>query len=273
MLVFIDESWQEDQKRGERVGVLSAVMIPSALFNNFSQTVYQTKVSHLGHKAASLELKGRGVLGSYQFKLESSGVRSSQLALVRELLGLMGTLEVQVFASIVFSKQELALACTDANHLERPFFFLFERIALCMKERHPGLIAKVVFDDRGYETNQRISAAVSNFFHKSQAGQSFDTILKVPFFAISKENAGIQMADIVAYILGGKCTNSLRLSEFFLMTKKLEFKSQSMRDVEGKKLPWLGFKFIKEKEAGGFLAQGATKPMRRPESPPPTSTM
>jgi hypothetical protein len=45
----------------------------------------------------------------------------------------MKTLGVRLFASIVFSKEELDLSCTNVNQLERPFFFLFERIDLFMK--------------------------------------------------------------------------------------------------------------------------------------------
>ena len=45
------------------------------------------------------------------------------------------------------------------------------------------------------------------------------------------------------------------------------------RTVEGVKHPWLGFKIVKEKEAGDLKAPiGAYKSMRGPESPPPTSS-
>ncbi|MBI3319481.1 MAG: DUF3800 domain-containing protein [Candidatus Omnitrophica bacterium] len=141
-----------------------------------------------------------------------------------------------------------------------------------MKENHPGLIAKMIFDDRGVQANQKISISVSNFFHKSSTGRSFDSILKVPLFAISKENVGIQVADIVAYTLGGRFTGDKNMGEFFKMVKSMEFKSRLTRDVSGVWHPWLGFKIIKDKEAGDLRTPiGTPKPMRGPEGPPPTS--
>ena len=56
------------------------------------------------------------------------------------------------------------------------------------------------------------------------------------------------------------------------MVKGLEFKSRMTRDVDGVKHPWLGFKVIKDKEAGDLKTPiGILKPMRGPEGPPPTS--
>lgn len=162
-------------------------------------------------------------------------------------------MKVTTFASIVFDKQELNLNCADEDHLERPFFFLFERINQFMNENHPELIAKLIFDDRGLETNQRISKAVSNFFHKSRTGQSFDKILKVPFFAISNENVGIQLADISAYILGRSFTGDGKLRKYHGLIKDMQFKSrEEFTGPDGKKYPHYGFKVIKPKEAGGL---------------------
>lgn len=274
MLFFIDESWQSTKDEKYKVGVLAAVQIKSHDFNKCSQEIYQLKKTQLGHQAGNLELKGRNVLRHYLFRLESTGVRVKELDLVRALLSYMKALGTAAFASVVFSKQELDLACADPNHLERPFFFLFERIQIFMKENHPGLIAKLVFDDRGSQTNQRISSAVSNFFHRSSTGQSFERILKVPLFAISKENVGIQVADLIAHILGSRFTGSRTEYEFFKMVKTMEFKSRQTTRGGSRELPWLGFKVIKdkEKEAGDLATPlGLTKPMREPESPPPTS--
>ncbi|MBI4598128.1 MAG: DUF3800 domain-containing protein [Candidatus Omnitrophica bacterium] len=273
MLFFIDESWQATHDQKLKAGVLAAVQIKSHDFNECSQDIYSIKASHLGRENGNIELKGKSVLGAYQFRLESRGIRSKDLALVREILSYMATKGTTAFASVVFAKEDMDLACADSQHLERPFFYLFERINLFMKENHPGLIAKLIFDDRGVQTNQKISISVSNFFHKSSAGRSFDSILKVPLFAISKENVGIQVADIVAYTLGGRFTGDKNIGEFFKTVKSMEFKSRLTRDVSGVQRPWLGFKIIKDKEAGDLRTPiGIPKPMRGPEGPPPTST-
>ena len=221
MLFFIDESWQLTHDQKSKAGVLAAVQIKSHDFNGCSQDIYSIKVDHLGRGNGNIELKGKDILGAYQFRLASRGIPSKQLALAREILSYMTTKGTTAFASVVFAKEELDLACADANHLERPFFYLFERIDLFMKENHPGLVAKLIFDDRGVQANQKISSSVSNFFHKSPVGRTFDTILKVPFFAISKENIGIQAADIVAYTLGSRFTGDKNIGEFFKIVRAL----------------------------------------------------
>lgn len=191
MLFFIDESWQSTHDNKYKIGVLSALQIKSHDFNECSKQIYNLKVKHLGNRAGDIEIKGREILRNYLFELEARGIESKELNLARDILAYAQTLGIKLFASIVFSKEEVDLACANVNQLERPFFFLFERIDLFMKENYPGLMAKLIFDDRGIQFNKKISKSVSNFFHKSSVGQLFDTVIKVPFFAISAENAGI----------------------------------------------------------------------------------
>ena len=168
----------------------------------------------------------------------------------------MKTIDVRCFASVVFAEREIDLACANVNQLERPFFFLFERIDLFMKENHPGLMAKLIFDDRGIQMNGNISKSVSNFFHKSHAGKTFDNIIKVPFFALSSECVGIQMSDMIAYILGARFIGHKGKYEFFKKAKELEYISRSTFPVNGKNLPLWGFKVVKEKEAGDLFNSG-----------------
>lgn len=251
MLFFIDESWQTVRTGTMKVGVLAAVQIKSHNYNDCSQSLYGLKVKHIGPLAGNLEIKGREVLKKYLFDLESKGVMSKQLNLVREILEYMALLDTKAFASVVLSQTECDLACSNVDLLERPFFFLFERIDLYMKENHPGMMAKLIFDDRGTQFNQRLSKAVSNFFHKSRAGREYDSIIKVPFFAISTENVGIQLADIAAHIIGLKFSGDQRIMEFYHKLKNLEFVSRTKFEDDGGSVHLrYGFKVIKEKEAG-----------------------
>jgi len=245
MLFFIDESWQTTFDKRFKIGVLSAIHLKSHDFNMCSSDIFNLKLKHLGYGSVNTELKGNELLKNYFFKLEKRGIRSNALNLVRDLLDYIHGCRIQFFASVVMSQQEIDLACGNANQLERPFFFLFERIDLFMKENYPGLMAKLIFDDRGVQSNERISKSVSNFFHKSKTGQAFDTIIKVPFFAISSENIGIQMADIGAYIVGARFTGDKRRIEFFKKIKELEFVSKLTVDVNGKQKPLKGIKVVK----------------------------
>ncbi|MDD5008944.1 MAG: DUF3800 domain-containing protein [Syntrophorhabdaceae bacterium] len=252
MLFFIDESWQTTSDGKLKIGVLSALQMKSHDFNECSLELFKLKTTHLGHAAANKEIKGMHSLRNYLFRLEASGIKSNELNLIRSVFAYIKTKGVTLFGSIVLEESEVDLSCADVNELERPFFFLFERIDEFMKENHPGLMAKIIFDDRGAQANKRISASVSNFFHKCSAGKRCDTIIKVPFFAISTENVGLQIADIVAYILG--CSFTARKSEiieFYRLVKGHEFKSRTTTEVNGKKYSHYGFKVIdKKKEAG-----------------------
>jgi len=259
MLFFIDESWQWTRNKKYRVGVLSAAQIKSHDFNECSTQIISLKLKHLGYNSRDNELKGKELLKNYLFSLESKGIRTNGLALVREVLDLAKSRSIHYFASVVFTEEEINLACADANQLERPFFYLFERIDLFMRENYPGVMAQLIFDDRGIRTNINLSKTISNFFHKSRAGQSFDKIIKVPFFAISAENVGIQLADIGAYILGARFTGDRKKEEFFRKIKDLEFISKSLVDVNGKMMPVRGIKVIKEKEAGELFSLGKAK--------------
>jgi len=256
LLFFIDESWQATHNNKYKAGVLSAVQIKSHNFNACSMEIHNLKIKHLGARAGNIEIKGREILRNYLFGLEAKGIQSKELNLARDILTYMGGSGMQLFASVVFAKEEIDLSCADVNQLERPFFFLFERIDLFMKENHPGLMAKLIFDDRGVQFNSKISKSVSNFFHKSTRGQSFDAIIKVPFFAISGENIGIQMADIVSYILGARFTGDRRQAEFFSRVKNMEYTSRKLIDINGSALPLKGFKVLKEKEAGDLFGPG-----------------
>lgn len=227
-------------------------------YNECSRNLYNLKIQNLGPKAGNLEIKGREVLRNYNFKLEAKGVPSNQLNLVRDILNFMAFIDIRAFASVVFSQTEADLACANVDLLERPFLYLFERIDLYMKENHPGLMGKLIFDDRGIQFNQRLSKSVSNFFHKSRAGREYKSIIKVPFFAISTENAGIQMADIAAHIIGNKFTGDALREEFYQKIKVLEFVSRTkFEDEEGKPHARYGFKVIKEKEAGASETTGS----------------
>lgn len=257
VLFFIDESWQSTRNKKYKVGVLSAIQIKSHDFNECSNQIFFFKMKHLGYSGRDKELKGKELLSNLQFDLESDGIHSKNLGLVREILKYMTSRGSQFFASVVTSKEDIDLACAKPDQLERPFFFLFERIDLFMKENYPGFIAKLIFDDRGIRFNENISKSVSNFFHKSRTGQSFDTIMKVPFFAISSENVGIQVADIGAYILGARFTGNRKKYEFFQMIKNMEFISKTLIEVNEEKKPIRGIKVVKQKEAGDlFSPQG-----------------
>ncbi|OGW82284.1 MAG: hypothetical protein A3G33_11270 [Omnitrophica bacterium RIFCSPLOWO2_12_FULL_44_17] len=248
MLIFIDESWQNDDENPEqKVGVLSAVAIRSTDFNEYSRQIWNFKVKHLSAKCGDIEIKGKEIFKKYLFRLEWKKVRSHSLDLARDIFDYAETHGAKAFASIVLDEKEVNLACADDKQLERPFFFLFERINLFMAEHHPDLMACLIFDDRGITQNERTSKSVSNFFHLSNTGKSFDRIIKVPLFAISSENVGIQLADMIGHLIGRRETGDEKIvSEFWKKIKQFEYKSKTEIETDTKKFHLFGFKVARK---------------------------
>ena len=176
--------------------------------------------------------------------MEWKGIKSDQLNLARDVFDYAEHHGIKGFASIVRDEKEVDLSCADVKQLERPFFFLFERINYFMQEHYPDLTATLVFDDRGIAQNEKISQSVSNFFHLSQKGKTFDRIMKVPLFAISSENVGIQLADMIGHIIGRRETGDEKvIAEFWKKAKQLEYKSKVEVGLEGaKKFHLFGYK-------------------------------
>ncbi len=249
MLFFIDESWQASGDKRHKAGVLAAAAIPSGRFNEISENIRALKRKHLGMEAGDLELKGKKMFQRFYFRLEKKGVSSDQLKLARSIYSLCENEGLKVFATVTFPESEIDLSCANPDQLERPFFFLFERINQFMREAHVDAVAKLIFDDRGVETNQRLSKTVSNFFHKSATGKQFDKILKVPLFAISGENIGIQIADLMGHIIGRRFTGDQVLTvEFFKRVKLMQYQSQELvgKHVDGSPGKLWGIKVIKK---------------------------
>src|SRR3989338_10712272 len=155
MLIFIDESWQNDDENPEqKVGVLSAVAIRSTDFNEYSRQIWNFKVKHLSAKCGDIEIKGKEIFKKYLFRLEWKKVRSHSLDLARDIFDYAETHGAKAFASIVLDEKEVNLACADDKQLERPFFFLFERINLFMAEHHPDLMACLFFFYKGIKSDR-----------------------------------------------------------------------------------------------------------------------
>ena len=251
MLFFIDESWQSTKSKRFSVGVLAAVAIPEEVFNEFSINSYVLKRKCFGQAADDYEFKGSALFSRACFKLEKHGKSCINLNLAREFMGLWSQNRFKVFASVIFAKDEIPLECSNENNLERPFFFLFERLDKYMRETAPQETGKLIFDDRSYGTNEKVSRAISNFFHKSYVGRSFDTILKAPLFTISSQNIGAQTADLAAYIIGRRFTgDKVMIPEFFQRVKAMEFESkESGTDLWGRQIALRGIKVVRGKAA------------------------
>jgi hypothetical protein len=95
-----------------------------------------------------------------------------------------------------------SFVCGDETDLDVTFRYLFERIDNYMKRDFPGRMAKLIFDNRDHKTHERNARAITNFFVRSTVGLGYDSILRIPMFAVSQgHNCGVQLADLVTTVI------------------------------------------------------------------------
>jgi len=226
MLVFFDETFRDSLSRpGATLGALCGVAIPERQLHRIATDVYQLKLKHLGQDfARDSEIKGKEIFKNYVFRLAERGIESNNLAFAVDLLRYLQGKGLFVFGCVCFEKGMQKFACEDVRAMDMTFRYIFERVDMFMKIKHPDRMAKLVFDDRDYGINKKNAEAITNFFQRSSWGLSLDSIVKTPFFAISQsQNIGLQLADFVTTIIGLRFSSGPHIGPYFEMLKKCFF--------------------------------------------------
>lgn len=184
-------------------GVLAGVAIPEDAFHTFQRDFYLVRRPYHGHVLPEdAEIKGKELLNKATLKRINLRGTSAHWSLAEDLLGFARARKLKVFGIVCFRAQLHSFACGDETALDVTFRYLFERIDVYMKREFPGRVAKLVFDDRDHKTNERNARAITNFFVKSPVGLGYDSILRIPMFAVSQgHNAGLQLADLVTTVV------------------------------------------------------------------------
>jgi hypothetical protein len=204
MLFFFDESFRVSLKDNKlSLGALCGIAIPERDLSRVSQDIYQLKKKHLGTDfAQNMEIKGKELLKNWVFKLKEQGTPSHNLELAEDLLEYITSKKLPVFGCVCHEKGLQKFQVDDVRALDKTFRFLFERIDTYMKINRKNDMANLVFDDRDFGINKKKSEAITNFFLRSAAGLTMDSIVQTPFFAISQShNIGLQLADFVTTII------------------------------------------------------------------------
>ena len=234
MLVFLDESFRRNKKTDNPFGVLAGVAIPEALFGVFQQAIFDIRRPyHDTVLAEDHDLKGVELLRRLTYDIREQQGFSYHYNLAEEVLQYSATIRARVFGIICFEPSLRDFRCADETLLDPTFRYLFERIDLFMRQEYPETKAKLVFDDRGRQDNQRNAKAITNFFARSSIGAGYDTIVRVPFFATSKgHNYGLQVADLVTTVIAQKFQGEKRCQPLWEIIKKrmlCRFKRGEMR--------------------------------------------
>lgn len=265
MLFFFDETFRTSlMHKDTSLGALCGVAIPEHDLARITQDVFLLKLKHFGSEfAKDHEIKGKEMLKNWVFKLAARGQPSKNLAFATDLLDYVVAKKLWVFGCVCFEKGFQQFHCEEVTALDMTFRYLFERVDMFMKIKHPKGIAKIIFDDRDYGINQKNSEAITNFFQRSAVGLSFDSIIKTPFFAISQsQNVGLQLADFVTTIVGLRFSGNPNARSYFATLKKCIF---SYDNGEGMQISCLKvIRGEKEKAPGGLATRGRDKKAQLP---------
>jgi hypothetical protein len=241
MLVFFDETFRVSAKNpAVSLGALCGIALPEDSLARIAQDVFALKRKHLGADYANEhEIKGKDIFKNFAFKLEQRGTRSHNLDFAHDLLDYMHQRKLRVFGCVCFEKKLQKFQVEDVASLDKTFRYVFERVDMCLKIECPGRFAKIVFDDRDFDTNRQNAEAITRFFQRSATGLALDSIIATPFFAISQaQNVGLQLADFVTTIIGMRFASNENIKPFFLKLQRqfIEYENNDGVRVSGLKV-------------------------------------
>ena len=189
MLVFIDESGYPIPNSESERPVVVSVCYDEKDSRMISRQVHALKRDVLGRE--QIELKGRELLNKRQYRR-----RPETRAFAEDFFAALRNLPITVFAIIMegpFGPQQ-----KDPGYLENWFRFLLQRIELLAGEREA--FANVLFDGHT-GLYQGVSRRFSGYIFRSDEGRASTHIADTPAFADSASSAGLQIADMCAYVI------------------------------------------------------------------------
>jgi hypothetical protein len=195
MWCFIDESWQEG--KNEHIGTLVAALGSKSDFDELATLLYRVRKKYYGDANAHdlrSELKGLNLFSNQSFKLQKLGY-SKNLCLVREVVEWLSTSKIRLVGICIYGDSRPALLSPNLKSLSTPFRELCVRI---LSHIPPPAIGQLVFDQR-LGAQEDISIAVFNYLAGIKEGLRLNPH---PLIGVSNVWPGLQLADIVAHILG-----------------------------------------------------------------------
>ena len=118
--------------------------------------------------------------------------------------------------------------------------YAFERMLYYLEDRKSDEQGIIVFDELEKSQSHVLISQLENYFKKTSKGrQRSGLVIPEPFFVHSDLTTGIQIADLIAYILswgfrlkGMTAESRPELGEFVELVKPLRY--ATTRDIEGK---------------------------------------
>jgi len=132
-------------------------------------------------------------------RLQITALAQAKLAYVNEVLDICARFRCRAFASIILQHCRSSL---PADLLRRDYCYLFERFFYYLEDRNPETSGIVVFDELEKSQSHLLLGQMDRYFKRTAKGrQRAGQIIPEPFFVHSDLTTGIQLADLVAYLV------------------------------------------------------------------------
>ena len=226
--LFIDESGQDH--RDSPYEVLAGVAIEDRDLWNMIQAVQEAEIRYFGirYSAGQNELKAKKILKRKVFRMadqmppfleedrrtlarkcledggsarrrELTALAQAKLAYVREVFEICARFRCRVFASVVTDPSP---GNHVADYLRKDYSYLFERFFYFLEDVNPSASGVIVFDELEKSKSHILLNQMDRYFRRTEKGrQRSGRIIPEPFFVHSDLTTGIQIADLVAYII------------------------------------------------------------------------
>ncbi|MEI7732852.1 MAG: DUF3800 domain-containing protein [Verrucomicrobiota bacterium] len=212
---FVDESWHGNGR--EHIGVLAAAMGAKRDFDALDKEIYRVRKKYFGEAHARdlrSELKGKDLFSNFSFKQQQTGY-SKNLSAAREILEWMGTSSIRLVAVCIYGDTKPPLLSSDLKLLSVPFRELCVRLWAQVPANEYG---HLVFDQR-LGAQEDISISIFNYLAGIKGDQR---LLPHPLIGVSNVWSGLQLADMVAYIIGKYSMGDDRFDIWYRRLKKFQ---------------------------------------------------
>ena len=220
MLLFLDESYEEDEKGGFRFAY-AGFAVDEKKYRGLVAAVYQAKQKYIAQVSSELtsqervdkgikqllskdsperaEIKANKLMGKRQMERRETYGFAPGVAMVEDWLRAMNEAEATVFGVLSYP-QDTKDVLNPSERLPVEHIRLFERVELWMREQHEDGMISVV-PDTVDNYRQNMSVCLADFLFRSSQGKSIRHIVVTPFWVDSSVTIGAQLADVVAYLI------------------------------------------------------------------------
>lgn len=226
--LFVDESGHD--RRESPCEVLAGVAVEDRDLWNLVCALQDAELRHFGRRysGGGSELKAKKLLNRKVYRLagqmaafpagertqlasrcledgagagrrELTALAQAKLAYVQEVLRICAAHRCRVFASII---NPASPRPESRDHLRKDYVYLFERFCYFLEDTSAGAMGVVVFDELEKTQSHLLVGQMDRYFKSTATGRMRSTrIIPEPFFVHSDLTTGIQIADLVAYLV------------------------------------------------------------------------